>query len=119
VSEGVLTRQNRHIIKGQLKEMSQKGMPGLVVGGRTPLLWCCPYCTHPNINRSSGQGTIVFYQFFRFDFQRSNSMPLPLLPALAAFALGRSTKKNPKRQAVSKYRKSDGTKVKAYTRKGK
>jgi hypothetical protein len=44
-------------------------------------------------------------------------MPLPLL--LAAFALGRSTKKHPKRRAVSKYRKSNGTKVKAYTRRGK
>ena len=40
-------------------------------------------------------------------------MPLPLL--LAAFALGRSTKKHPKRRAVSKYRKSDGTKVKRRT----
>jgi hypothetical protein len=44
-------------------------------------------------------------------------MPLPIL--LAAFALGRSTKKSPKRKGVSKYRKSNGTKVKAYTRRGK
>jgi hypothetical protein len=44
-------------------------------------------------------------------------MPLPLL--LAAFALGRSTKKQPKRRAVSKYRKSNGTEVKAYTRKAR
>lgn len=46
-------------------------------------------------------------------------MPLPLLAALAGAALGRATKKEPKKQAVSKYTKKSGTKVKAYTRKAK
>jgi hypothetical protein len=44
-------------------------------------------------------------------------MPIPLIAALAAAALGRSTKKTPKKRAVSKYTKKNGTKVKAYTRK--
>jgi hypothetical protein len=45
-------------------------------------------------------------------------MPLPLIAALAGAVLGRSTaKKQPKKQAVSKYKKKNGTKVKAYTRK--
>jgi hypothetical protein len=46
-------------------------------------------------------------------------MPLPLLAALAGAALGRSTKKEPKKQPVSKYTKKNGTRVKAYTRKTK
>jgi hypothetical protein len=45
---------------------------------------------------------------------------MPILPLLAAFALGNATKKKPaKRQAVSKYKKKSGTTVKAYTRKSK
>jgi hypothetical protein len=44
-------------------------------------------------------------------------MPFPLLAALAGTALGRATKKTPKKKAVSKYTKQNGTKVKAYTRK--
>ena len=46
-------------------------------------------------------------------------MPLPLLPLVAAFALGNATKKKEKRRAVSKYTKKSGTKVKAYTKKAK
>jgi hypothetical protein len=46
-------------------------------------------------------------------------MPIPLLPLVSAFALGTATKKNPKKQAVSKHTKKSGTKVKAYTRKAK
>jgi hypothetical protein len=42
-------------------------------------------------------------------------MPLPLLAGLVGAALGRA--KETKKQAVSKYRKKSGTKVKAYTRK--
>lgn len=41
---------------------------------------------------------------------------MPILPLLAAFALGSATKKTPKKQAVSKYKKKNGTRVKAYTR---
>jgi hypothetical protein len=44
---------------------------------------------------------------------------MPILPLIAAFALGSATKKTPKRQAVSKYKKKNGTKVKGYTRKRK
>jgi hypothetical protein len=44
-------------------------------------------------------------------------MPIPLLPILAAAVVGRATKKETKKQAVSKYKKKSGTKVKAYTRK--
>ena len=43
-------------------------------------------------------------------------MPIPLL-LLGAFALGNATKKTPKKRAVSKHTKKNGTKVKAYTRK--
>jgi hypothetical protein len=46
-------------------------------------------------------------------------MPLPLIPFLAGALLGRETKKQPKKQAVSKYTKKNGTKVAAYTRKKK
>lgn len=46
-------------------------------------------------------------------------MPLPLLAALAGAVIGNSTKKQPKKQAVSKYKKKNGTKVKAYTRKAR
>ncbi len=47
------------------------------------------------------------------------TMPLPLLPLAAAFLLGNKTKKTPKVQAVSKYKKKNGTKVKAHVRKAK
>ena len=46
-------------------------------------------------------------------------MPLPLIAALAGAAIGRATKKEQKKQAVSKYKKKGGTKVKAYTRKAR
>jgi len=46
-------------------------------------------------------------------------MPLPWLPLLGAFALGKASKKTEKRQAVSKHTRKNGTKVKAYTRKSK
>jgi hypothetical protein len=46
-------------------------------------------------------------------------MPLPLIAALAGAAFGRATKKESKKQAVSKYKKKSGTKVKAYTRKAR
>jgi hypothetical protein len=46
-------------------------------------------------------------------------MPVPLLLALAGAAIGRATKKEPKKKAVSKYTKKNGTKVKAYTRKSR
>jgi len=46
-------------------------------------------------------------------------MPLPLIAALAGAALGRATKKETKKQAVSKHTRKSGTKVKAYTRKTK
>jgi len=42
-----------------------------------------------------------------------------LLPLIGAFALGNSTKKTTKKQAVSKHTKKNGTKVKAYTRKAR
>jgi hypothetical protein len=44
-------------------------------------------------------------------------MPFPLVAALVGAAIGRATKKERKKQAVSKYKKKSGTKVKAYTRK--
>jgi hypothetical protein len=44
-------------------------------------------------------------------------MPIPLLPVLAAAVFGRATKKDAKKQAVSKYTKKSGAKVRAYTRK--
>jgi hypothetical protein len=44
-------------------------------------------------------------------------MPIPLLPILAGAAIGRAIKKDSKKQAVSKYTKKSGAKVKAYTRK--
>jgi hypothetical protein len=43
-------------------------------------------------------------------------MPLPLL-LLAGAAMGRATKKTPKKKAVSGYRKKNGTKVKAYLKR--
>jgi len=46
-------------------------------------------------------------------------MPLPLLAALAGAVVGRATKKETKKQAVSKYKKKSGAKVKAYTRKAR
>ncbi|MGD0163717.1 MAG: hypothetical protein ABSB39_14720 [Candidatus Sulfotelmatobacter sp.] len=46
-------------------------------------------------------------------------MPLPLIAGLVGAALGRATKKETKKQAVSKYKKKSGTKVKAYTRKAR
>ena len=45
-------------------------------------------------------------------------MPIPLLAILAGAAIGKATKKTPKRKAVSGYTKKSGTKVKAYTKKG-
>jgi len=45
-------------------------------------------------------------------------MPLPLLLA-AAFGLGNATKKEKKKQAVSKYTTKSGKKVKAYTKNSK
>jgi hypothetical protein len=48
---------------------------------------------------------------------KENGMPLPLIAGLVGAALGRATKKEQKKQAVSKYKKKSGTKVKAYTRK--
>jgi hypothetical protein len=47
---------------------------------------------------------------------RSLHMPIPLIAALAGVALARATKKTPKKKAVSKYTKRNGTKVKAYTK---
>jgi len=41
-------------------------------------------------------------------------MPFPLIVALAGAALGRATKKTPKKKPVSGYKKKSGTKVKAY-----
>ena len=46
-------------------------------------------------------------------------MPLPLIAALVGAAIGRNTKKEPKKQVVSKYKKKNGTKVKAYARKAR
>jgi hypothetical protein len=43
-------------------------------------------------------------------------MPIPLLVALAGAAIGRATKKTPKKKAVSKYTTKAGKKVKAYTK---
>ena len=48
-------------------------------------------------------------------FAEIPDMPLPLL--LAAFGLGSATKKEKKKTAVSGYKKKNGTKVKAYTKK--
>ena len=45
-------------------------------------------------------------------------MPIPLL-LLGAFALGNTTKKEKKKTAVSKHKRKNGTKVKAYTRKSR
>ncbi|HEX3682194.1 MAG TPA: hypothetical protein VHU83_06595 [Bryobacteraceae bacterium] len=44
---------------------------------------------------------------------------MPLLPLAAAFVLGKATGKKTKKQAVSKYKRKNGTRVKAYTRKAK
>jgi len=46
-------------------------------------------------------------------------LPLPILAALAGATIAKATDKQPKKQAVSKYKKKNGTKVKAYTRKAK
>lgn len=46
-------------------------------------------------------------------------MPLPFVAALVGAAIGRATKKEQRKQAVSKYKKKSGTKVKAYTRKSR
>ncbi len=46
-------------------------------------------------------------------------MPIPLVAALVGAAIGRSTKKEQRKQAVSKYKKKSGTKVRAYTRKAR
>jgi hypothetical protein len=43
-------------------------------------------------------------------------MPIPLLAVLAGAAVGRGTKKTPKKRAVSKYTTKKGKKVKAYTK---
>jgi hypothetical protein len=43
-------------------------------------------------------------------------MPIPLIAGLLGAALGRATKKTPKKKAVSKYTKKNGTRVKAYTK---
>ena len=43
-------------------------------------------------------------------------MPFPIIAALTGAAIGRATKKAPKKKAVSKYTKKNGTKVKAYTK---
>jgi hypothetical protein len=45
------------------------------------------------------------------------SMPLPLLPLFAGALLGRTTKKTPKKRAVSGYTTRKGKKVKAYLKK--
>jgi hypothetical protein len=47
------------------------------------------------------------------------SMPIPVIPLVIGALLGNATKKKEKRQAVSKYTKTNGTKVKAYTKKAK
>jgi hypothetical protein len=44
-------------------------------------------------------------------------MLFPFLPLLAGAAIGKTSKKTPKKTAVSKYTKKNGNKVKAYTRK--
>jgi hypothetical protein len=41
-------------------------------------------------------------------------MPIPIIAALAGAALGRATKKTPKKRAVSGYKTKKGKKVKAY-----
>jgi hypothetical protein len=46
-------------------------------------------------------------------------MPQPLIPLAVGAFLGNVTKKKEKRQAVSKYTKQNGTKVKAYTKRAK
>ncbi len=43
-------------------------------------------------------------------------MPIPIIAALVGTAIGRATKKTPKKKAVSGYTKKNGTKVKAYTK---
>lgn len=49
----------------------------------------------------------------------SDKLHMPLLPLAAAFVLGKATGKKTKKQAVSKYKRKNGTRVKAYTRKAK
>lgn len=46
-------------------------------------------------------------------------MPLPLIQLAIGAILGSATKKKERRQAVSKYTKRNGTKVKAYTKRAK
>jgi hypothetical protein len=41
-------------------------------------------------------------------------MPISLIAGLVGAALGRATKKTPRKKAVSKYTKKNGTKVRAY-----
>jgi hypothetical protein len=43
-------------------------------------------------------------------------MPISIIAALAGAAIGRATKKTPKKKAVSKYTTKTGKKVKAYTK---
>jgi len=45
-------------------------------------------------------------------------MPLPLIAALVGLAI-KAANKPEKKQAVSKYKKKNGTKVKSYTRKSR
>jgi hypothetical protein len=44
-------------------------------------------------------------------------LPLPLIAALVGAVITKATNKPEKRQAVSKYKKKNGTKVKSYARK--
>jgi hypothetical protein len=46
-------------------------------------------------------------------------MPIPLIALAIGALVGSAGKKKEKRQAVSKYTKTNGTKVKAYTKKAK
>jgi hypothetical protein len=46
-------------------------------------------------------------------------MPPPFHSGFGGAAIGRTTKKEEKKQAVSKYKKKSGTKVKAYTTKAR
>lgn len=46
-------------------------------------------------------------------------MPIPLIPLAIGALFGSAAKKAPKKSAVSKHTKKNGTKVKAYTRRAK
>jgi hypothetical protein len=46
-------------------------------------------------------------------------MPLPLLPLIGAFLLGKDAEKSKKKEVVSKYKTKTGKTVKAHTRKPK